>query len=151
MPGPLDADRLAAWRAFLTAHRHLVDRLAAELAEDQDLPLAWYDVLVNLDEADGDRLRMADLADRILLSQSGLTRLVDRMGGAGFVSREQCPTDRRGTFVVLTPEGRAALHRAAPVHLSGVAAHFGDLLSDEEARVLRDALDRVAGTLAGGA
>lgn len=140
----LNAERLAAWRAFLTAHRRLVDRLTAELDAEQGMPLTWYDVLVNLHEAEGQRLRMAELADRVLLSQSGLTRLVDRMAGEGLVERERCPTDRRGMFVVLRTEGRAALVAAAPGHLDGVARHFGSRLDDAEVHLLREALERVA-------
>jgi DNA-binding MarR family transcriptional regulator len=144
---PLDPQRLAAWRAFLTAHRHLVDRLTAELDESQGLALAWYDVLVNLHEAPSRRLRMTDLAARVLLSRSGLTRLVDRMAAAGLVDRQQCPTDRRGTFVVLSAAGVARLQHAAPDHLAAVAAHFGDALDDSEAATLATALQRVTDRL----
>ncbi len=148
MPTPLDAPRLGAWRAFLVAHRHLLDRLADELDEERGLPLTWYDVLVNLAEAPGGRLRMSELAERVLLSQSGLTRLVDRMASDRLVERARCPTDRRGMFVVMSDAGRSALHEAAPGHLDGVARHFGTHLSDEEARVLRAALERIIDGLA---
>lgn len=147
MSEPLDDDRMGAWQAFLRAHRRLLDQLAGELAEARDLPLTWYDVLVNVAGAPQGRIRMSELADGVLLSQSGLTRLVDRMVGAGLVDRVPCPTDRRGLLVVLTPEGRAALRDAAPVHLSGVARHFGAHLDDEEAVVLRAALERVVAAL----
>lgn len=143
----LDGERMAAWRAFLAAHRQLLEQLTEELAEARDLPLTWYDVLVSLEESPADRLRMTELAERIMLSQSGLTRLVDRMATNGLVRREQCPTDRRGTFVALTAAGRAALHDAAPVHLAGVAEHFAAQLDDTEARTLRVALERVADSL----
>lgn len=146
MEQPLDPQRLAAWRSFLEAHRGLIDRLAAELEAARGLPLTWYDVLVNLQEAGG-RLRMHELAHRIILSPSGLTRLVDRMSDAGLVHREQDDADRRGTWVVLDPEGWTTLREGAPVHLAGVAEHFGRHLDDEEARVLHRALARVSEAL----
>jgi DNA-binding MarR family transcriptional regulator len=140
-------EHLRAWRALLVAHRRLVDRLAQELEEARQLPLTWYDVLVHLAEEPQRRLRMSDLAGRVLLSQSGLTRLVDRMADAGLVTRERCPTDRRGTFVVPTPRGLSTLEAAAPGHLAGVATHFAEHLDEREAALLGDVLERIAGAL----
>lgn len=136
--------QLAAWRAFLEAHAHTTELLARELRDEVDLPLSWYDVLVHLHEAEEHRLRMQELADRVLLSKSGLTRLIDRMERAGLVDRAACPSDRRGTFAELTPHGLDTLRNSAPTHLRGVREHFAALLSDEEAQVLEAALDRVA-------
>jgi DNA-binding MarR family transcriptional regulator len=138
------AAQLAAWRAFLEAHAHTTELLARELKEAEDLPLPWYDVLVQLQEADGYRLRMQELADRVLLSKSGLTRLIDRMERAGLVTRAACPDDRRGTYAELTPPGLETLRRTAPTHLRGVREHFAELVSDEEAEVLETVLDRIA-------
>ena len=98
---------LAAWRAFLDAHAALVAVLERELLEERDLPLTFYDVLVQLSEAGG-RMRMSDLAGSLLLSRSGVTRLVDRMADAGYVAREACASDGRGFYAVLTPAGRGA-------------------------------------------
>ena len=140
-PAP-SADRIAVWRSFLQAHASLVGQLEHELQVERELPLAWYDVLLNLNEADG-RQRMQELARSVLLSKSGLTRLVDRMEGAGLLRREQCPSDRRGTLAVLTAEGKAVLRRAAPVHLRGIEEHFARHLTDDEVAVLQRALDRV--------
>ena len=144
MPARPDPQRLDAWRAFLRAHAVLTDALDRELQAERDLPLAWYDVLLNLAEADGDRLRMRDLAERVLLSRSGLTRLVDRMATAGLVYRSPDPDDRRGTLACLTDEGLRMLRRAAPVHLRGVQEHFASHISEDEARVLRQAFERVS-------
>lgn len=134
----------AAWRAFLEAHARVTDLLARELREEEDLHLTWYDVMVHLSEAPEHRLRMQELADAVLLSKSGLTRLIDRMERAGLVSREACPSDRRGTFALLTDRGLATLRAAAPTHVRGVQAHFAAHLSDEEAATLADILRRVA-------
>jgi DNA-binding MarR family transcriptional regulator len=136
--------RMAAWRAFLEAHARVTDRLTHELRDEQNLPLTWYDVLVQLHEAPGHRLRMQELADAVVLSKSGLTRLIDRMQEADLVRRSECPSDRRGTFAELTELGLATLRRSAPTHLRGVREHFASLLTDEEAHVLAVALDRIA-------
>jgi DNA-binding MarR family transcriptional regulator len=147
MNDPLDPPRMAAWRMLLEAHRGLIDRLETELQDAKGLALSWYDVLVNLSEADR-RLRMTELAERVVLSQSGLSRLVDRMAQAGLVERERCDTDRRGTWVVLTNRGRAVLEDAAPLHLQGVQEHFGANLTDEEAQVVARALAKVSKAVA---
>ncbi len=140
----LDPVHMAAWRAFIEAHTHVLSRLASELQDEQELPLTWYDVLVQLSEAEHQRLRMLDLADRVLLSQSGLTRLVDRLQRAGLVERVRCVEDGRGMFAQLTPEGLATLRRTYPTHLRGVREWFADRLTPEEAEVLARALGRIA-------
>ncbi|HEU0130192.1 MAG TPA: MarR family transcriptional regulator [Mycobacteriales bacterium] len=136
---------LDAWRAFLRAHARVTRVLDAELAAECDLPLGSYEVLLHLNEAPGGRLRMTDLADRVLLSRSGLTRLVDRLERDGLLRRESCPSDLRGTNAVLTDAGLDRLRAAAPVHLRGVREHMLDALTEDELRVLAEALGRVAG------
>lgn len=140
---------MAAWRAFLTAHARITDVLARELREGTELPLTWYDVLVQLSEAPERRLRMQELADRVLLSKSGLTRLIDRMQQEGYVTRYPCEDDRRGTFAQMTDEGYATIRRAAPTHMEGIVDHFADLVTDEEADVLADVLGRIVERLTG--
>ncbi|MBE7190546.1 MarR family winged helix-turn-helix transcriptional regulator [Jatrophihabitans endophyticus] len=134
--------RLGVWRSFLRSHATVTAQLEAELA-DRGLPLSWYDVLLQLVEAPRRRLRMAELADRVLLSRSGLTRLVDRLQAEGYVTRERSPDDARGTYTVLTRSGFEALRAAAPVHLAGVRDHFLRLYTDDELRVLADLLGRI--------
>jgi DNA-binding MarR family transcriptional regulator len=135
---------MEAWRAFLEAHAHVIRLLEAELEAEKALPLTWYDVLVQLEEADDHRLRMTDLAERVLLSKSGLTRLVDRMCESGLVSRSADDKDKRGRWVSLEPAGLARLHDAAPVHMRGVDAYFGSLLSGGEAEAVANPLRRIA-------
>ncbi|MEX0836443.1 MAG: MarR family transcriptional regulator [Nitriliruptor sp.] len=137
------APQMAAWRAFLTAHARLTDELARELRDRVGLPLTWYDVLVQLSEADEHRLRMQDLAGRVLLSKSGLTRLIDRMERDGLVARSPCQDDRRGTWAQMTDRGYDVIRSSAPTHLAGVREHFADLLGDHEAAVVAEALGRV--------
>jgi DNA-binding MarR family transcriptional regulator len=134
---------LAAWRAFLEAY-HAVTAVLGEELEEQGLPIAFYDVLVHLNESGPGGLRMADLARRVLLSKSGLTRLVDRMVQQGLVRRRPSPEDGRGYYVLATPRGRDALRRASPGHLRGVARHFTSLLSDNEIKLITNAMTRIA-------
>jgi len=139
-PGPR---QLAAWRALLETHARVVEALETELLAERGLPLAWYDILVQLSEAPRVRLRMRELAGAVLLSKSGLTRLVDRMEAAGLVARKPCASDRRGTFVGLTPAGMRALRGAAPVHLRGIERHFGRYLDEGEAARFEAMLGKV--------
>lgn len=135
--------RLAAWSTFLRAHARVLRELERELQAEQDLALTDYDVLVQLASADGRRLRMSELADRLLLSRSGATRLVDRLEAEGLVSRETCETDRRGQWAALTDAGVARLRRASPTHLRGVATHFLDRLEPDELGALERMLEQV--------
>jgi DNA-binding MarR family transcriptional regulator len=105
--------------------------LERDLVAVHDLPLAWYDVLVQLSEAPERRLRMTDLADRVLLSRSGLTRLVDRLTATGLVKRQTDPSDARGTFTVLTDRGYDRLRDAAPTHLRGIQEYMSHLTAEE--------------------
>ena len=141
---PLSSTELAAWRSFLRAHATVTRRLEAELVAEHDLPLASYDVLVQLSEASCHALRMTELAERVLLSRSGLTRLVDRLERDGLVGRRACPDDARGTLAVLTDAGLARLRAAWPTHLRGVAEHVTDKLSTEELATLEELLGRLA-------
>lgn len=144
MEGGPDEHQLAAWRSFLHAHATVVDRLDRELQSEHGIPLSWYEVLLHLNAVPDHRLRLSSLADRLLLSRSGLTRLVDRMVAAGLIEREACPTDRRGAFAVLTEAGGVLLRRAAPDHLRGVRDHFVALLTVDEVDAIGSGLARVA-------
>jgi DNA-binding MarR family transcriptional regulator len=134
---------LAAWRAFLNAHAAVIARIEGELAARELIPLAWYDVLVALWEAPQHRLRLSELAAAVVLSRSGLSRLIDRLEQAGLVRREPSPEDRRGAFAVLTPAGRAAQLRAWPVYAQGIQTYFAQELTEAEVDRLADCLGRV--------
>ncbi len=139
-----DEARLTAWRAFLIAHASTVSAIERDLAAEGLVPLTWYDVLVALWEAPDHRLRLHELAREIVLSRSGLTRLVDRLEAAGLLRREAATDDRRGAYAVLTDEGRAAQLRAWPIYARGIATYFADHLSEEEAMILANALQRIS-------
>jgi DNA-binding MarR family transcriptional regulator len=133
---------LEAWRLLLQAHRRLATRLDHELREAHGLPLDWYDVLYQLRIADG-RLRMHELSNATLFSRADCTRLVDRMTGAGLVSREPAPEDRRGVYAVITGAGRRRLRAASGTHLDGIQRLFAEHLEPGEIASLRTGLQRV--------
>lgn len=137
---PISRPELAAWRRFLRAHAHASRKLEADLLAAHALPLTSYDVLVQLIEAPDRRLRMTELADRVLLSRSGLTRMVDRMVREGLVSREACTSDARGLFAVLTDAGYARLREASGTHLRGVKAYVTGHWDEETVRRVDDAM-----------
>ncbi len=133
----------AAWGALLRAHAALVPRLDRELQAAVHLPLTWYDVLLELYYAPGRRLRMSDLGERVVLSRTRVSRLVDELARAGLVGREANPDDARSSYAALTPEGRSVFRRAAPVYLRSIEAHFGQKLTADELRTITAALRRV--------
>ncbi|MGI8549373.1 MAG: MarR family winged helix-turn-helix transcriptional regulator [Dehalococcoidia bacterium] len=135
---------LEAWLAFLRAHSRVVPRVSQELEIACEISLAWFDVLQQLSLAPECRRRMTDLADAVLLSKSGLTRLVDRIEAAGLVNRAAVPGNRRSLYVQLTPEGRRLVAKARPAVQRSVADHFGRQLSEAELATLRDSLARLA-------
>ncbi|GAB1821349.1 MarR family transcriptional regulator [Herbidospora sp. RD11066] len=114
------------------AQMRITRSIESDLLESHDLAMASYDVLLQLSEAPYRRLRMNDLADRVLLSRSGLTRLIDRLQRDGLVERQACPSDARGLYAVLTDKGEALLEEATPTYLRGVRAEFVERLSSDE-------------------
>ncbi len=138
----VDPVAMKSWRAFLEAHSRIIRRLEAELEAETGLPLTWYDALVQLHEAGG-KLRVSELADRVLLSRSATTRFVDRLERQRLIERRRCGEDRRGTEVWLTEQGLDRLRQATPVHLSGVGRLFGAALDGNEHECLAELLGRV--------
>jgi len=128
-PRWLDDREQRVWRAFVGATHRFFDQLDRELQRDAGMPHAYFIILVRLSEAPDRTMRMSDLADQSLSSRSRLSHAVARLEEAGWVRRETCPTDRRGTLAVLTEAGLAALEAAAPGHVAGVRAHLFDQLS----------------------
>jgi DNA-binding MarR family transcriptional regulator len=134
--------QLAIWRVFLECGYALIDILDAELQAEAGMTLRWYDVLVNLEEAEHP-VRMNELASRILASKSGLTRVIDRMEEAGVVERRRPAEDRRAIEVVMTAKGAEALTAARVVHRRGIYEHFAQHLDDHDFDALLDALASV--------
>ena len=139
----LSPAELGAWRGMLRVHTALVKALDAELAAAHDLPLSSYEVLITLESAPNRKRRMAELADSVLLSRSGMTRLVDRLEREGLLARDTCTDDGRGCFAVLTDKGAEVLATARPTHLDGVRERFLRHLSEDEMRILAVMWERV--------
>ena len=137
-------ERLLPWRAFLVAHARITRRLDEELRAEHDLTLGEYDALLALAEARERRLRMNTLADRVILSKSGVTRLIDRLVADGLVVRDQCVTDARGAEAVLTDKGLERLRRASRTHLRGIERHFFDVVDAADLGAIRRAMVDVA-------
>jgi DNA-binding MarR family transcriptional regulator len=139
----LTPTELGAWRGLLRVHSALVKQLDAELSSAHKLPLSSYEVLLNLESAPGRKRRMAELADEVLLSRSGMTRLVDRLEKDGLVLRDGCTDDGRGSYAVLTEKGAAVLAEARHTHLGGVREKFLAQFDEGELRVLAGYWERV--------
>jgi len=141
----ISEDELAAWRAFLRAHSTMLRRISADLDEAELPPLSWYDVLAALRDAPERSLRQVELAERVLLSNSGLSRLIDRIERDRLVERTACPDDRRSFHVRLTDAGEAMLERMWPVYARGIAEDFLPALGSNPCEV-RQMLETIGST-----
>ncbi|MET8832716.1 MarR family transcriptional regulator [Micromonospora sp. NPDC004540] len=146
-PRWLDAREARAWRGYRRMRRLLDLELARELMQDAGLSEPDYDVLSDLSETPDQRLRLSELADRMLWSRSRLSHHLARMQQRGLITREEHPSDGRGSIVVLTPAGRAAIEAAAPGHVAAVRRHLIDLLTPEEIDALGALTQRVVDRL----
>jgi DNA-binding MarR family transcriptional regulator len=135
--------KLEAWKAFLKAHRVVIDKIENDLEKAGVVPLTSYDVLLELSQAPDRKLRMSDLAAQVVLSRSGLTRLVDRLEKEGMLRREDTPSDRRGTQAVLTQKGFEALKQAWPTYAKGINTYFAERIGEQEATILAKALGKL--------
>lgn len=143
----IDETRMTAWRAFLEGQARVLEALGRELEAEHGLTLSAYEVLLYLYEEPSGSIRMQELAGRVLLSKSGLTRLVDRLEAEGLVSRRACPTDRRGVEATLTDLGRRRFRAAGPTHLRGIAEHFTSHLTKADAEAVIRTMRKVTGAL----
>jgi len=136
-------ERLRAWRLFFESSLALLDVLDAELEQAAGIPQRWYDVLVHLEETP-QGIPMNEVAERILYSKSGLTRVVDRMEEAGLVRRARLETDRRTTPILITDQGAETLAHARRHHRDGIERHFSQHLTDADVKALTRALEKVS-------
>lgn len=141
--GREDEGDVRVWATFLKTHAAVVRQLEHELAAERGLPLSWYDVLLELNAAPERRLRMQQLGERVVLSRTRVSRIVDELVRNGLVAREPDPADRRSTFAAITSAGRKALRAAAPVYLRGIREHFTSHLSEPELAIMGESLERV--------
>jgi len=134
---------VGAWAALLQVHAALVPRLDRALQQTAGLPLSWYDVLLELAAAPGRRLTMSQLAQRVVLSRTRVSRIVDELVAAGLVSREANPDDGRSAFAALTADGLAGYRAAAPHYIASIEREFADGLTDGELASVGTALRKV--------
>jgi DNA-binding MarR family transcriptional regulator len=139
---------LNAWVGLLRAHASLTRTLSAELVQTHGLTINDYEVLLHLARADGHQLRRVDLAERLLLTASGITRLLDGLERAGYVCKGHCASDARVTYAVLTDAGFAKLKEASDTHLGGIRELFEQRFSDDELETLGELLGRLPGAAA---
>jgi DNA-binding MarR family transcriptional regulator len=144
----LDDSEQRTWRSFLAATRLLFEALDRDLQRGAGMPTTYYALLVELSEAPDRTMRMSDLAERLRSSRSRMSHAVARLEENGWVRRESCPTDRRGSFAVLTDEGMAALEAAAPIHVASVRTHLLDQLTPAQLAQLGEVSELLLGHLA---
>jgi MarR family transcriptional regulator, 2-MHQ and catechol-resistance regulon repressor len=141
--GQIDDDRIRLMGLIVRTHRRLTDNLGRELEQNVGIPLVFFDVLIHVGGAPESRLTMSKLSADVALTTGGVTRLVDRMVEAGLVARQNCPSDRRSIYVVLTPEGKAVLDQAVAAHIDGIDRHLVAHLSSGDRAALEVALVKV--------
>jgi DNA-binding MarR family transcriptional regulator len=134
---------LEVWLLFLQVHARIVQRLASEMEASEDLPLSWFDVLIQLRHAPDGQLRMKDLSTKLMLTRSGLTRRIDRMEEAGMIRRTDSLDDGRGVVVAITAHGRARLAHVAPAHLERIRTYFRQFLTEQELDGLGSACEAI--------
>ncbi|KQV75595.1 hypothetical protein ASC61_11600 [Aeromicrobium sp. Root344] len=138
-----DRDPVAAWQAVLRAQNRALRAIEQDLQDRKLIPLSWYDVLLELNAAPDRQLRMQDLAARVVLSRTRVSRLVSELERAGYLERVPDPDDGRATLARITPEGRAARRAAAPVYLAGIEQHFSRHLTAAQQDAIAKGLQRV--------
>ncbi len=138
-----DKEKTDTWRLFLETFALVMRNLERRIKADQAIPATWFDVLLHLHEAPESRLRIGALAESLVLTASNATRLFDRLEKANYLRREAIPTDRRGAYIVMTEEGKAAFMRALPGNRSRVDEVFLKHLDDRDFRDLHRALSKV--------
>lgn len=144
--GPIsieDSRRLRAWRGFVRVQSELINKLDAELTRTHSLSLSAFEVLLFLQDAPKNRIRMSELAESVLLTPSGMTRLVDKLESEQLVERERCEDDARGSFAVLTPAGKRLVRRARRTQLAWIEEHFLSHFAPEELEQLDDMWERL--------
>ena len=144
---PLSKTKILAWRKFLVAHVKLLEYIERDLAQAELPPLSWYDVLFTLSEAPEHKLRLHELAQAVLLSRSNITRLLDRLEVAGLIQREQCPSDRRGAFAVITDEGFEMLDQMWSVYGQAIDKYFACHLDTSDVKFLVRVLNQILSTM----
>ena len=138
-----DPKYVEAWGCLLRLQSQVASRIEEDLREQGEISLTWYEVLLALESAPGNRLRMSEIADQIVLSRSALTRSVDKLEAEGFLRRERCSHDERGAYGVLTKKGQRALAEARPVYWAGIKKYFAGNLTEADISNLERILEKI--------
>lgn len=149
LPMARDDLGVTTWSMLLRTHAAVVRTIEREVEDATGLPLSWYDVLLELNAADGGRLRMQELAACVVLSRTRVSRLVDEIARAGMVEKQPDPADGRAAFAVITERGRKELRIAAPVYLDRIRTNFASHLSQDQLQAMRDGLEQVLAAQSG--
>jgi DNA-binding MarR family transcriptional regulator len=142
---PVTSPAIEVFARLVRSHAAVTRLLSSQLQEEHGLTINAYEALLRLSRAEGDRMRRIDLAESLLLTASGVTRLLDGLERSGLIANEQCDSDRRVSYPVLTEKGRAKLEDASESHIGAVRALLGERFTDEELRSLTALLDRLPG------
>jgi len=143
MTPDIESEALTAWRGLLFAQAKVLGALEADMMEQHNLAMSWFDVLGRLNQAPGKRLRMHELEESVLFTRSGITRLADRIEEAGLIRRERSAEDRRGVYLVITQAGIDKIDEVWPDHVASIEEHFGQYLDGRDIESLRDATRKI--------
>jgi len=143
MTSNLESETLGAWRGLLFAQAKVLGALEADMTDQHDLPMSWFDVLSRLNQAPNKRLRMHELEESVLFTRSGITRLADRIEEAGLIRRERSAEDRRGVYLMITQAGIDKIDEVWPDHVASIQKHFGQYLNGQDVESLRDATQKI--------
>ena len=143
MTESLEPGMLDAWRGLLFAHAKVVRALEADMIEQHNLPITWFDLLSRIKQAPGQRLRMHELEEASIFTRSGITGLADRLEQAGFVRRERSAEDRRGVYLAITEAGIDKIDEVWPDHELSIQNHFGQHLDPKGAKALQGVSEKI--------
>jgi DNA-binding MarR family transcriptional regulator len=134
---------VSSWASYLKVHARVINEIEKELARAGQIPLTWYDILLSVNGSPGNRKRMIEIAEEVVLTKSGLSRSVDKLTEAGLLVKEPCPDDKRGSFAVITDKGIQALKNAWPVYRKCINKYFGENLDKHEITTVHQAMNKI--------
>jgi DNA-binding MarR family transcriptional regulator len=138
---------VSSWASFLKVHARIINEIEKELARAKVIPLTWYDVLLSVNGSPGNRKRMIEIAEEVVLTKSGLSRSVDKLIEAGLIQKEACPEDKRGSYAVITEKGIKALKDAWPVYRKCINQYFGGNLDQHEIIIIHNSMNKILSNL----
>jgi DNA-binding MarR family transcriptional regulator len=138
---------VSSWASFLKVHARVINEIEKELVKAKVIPLTWYDILLSVNGSPGNRKRMIEIAEGVVLTKSGLSRSVDKLTEAGLIIKEACPEDKRGSYAVITEKGIQALKEAWPIYRKCIHKYFGENLDQGEITTINQAMNKILASL----